>query len=404
MKLLIRDVEVIDTRRPSESHHSDVLIKDGRIVEVGVDLPVTDARVVEGGGRYALPGLVNAHDHLYSHELRIPVPELGLAGMRALLDRRSVPQTVAVMLANGLSRLSEGIVIERDMGSIHAVNTDVASIIEEGLAVGPVVLAAGRPIVMTGGHVYTFGREADGPWECRTAVREQAKRSVKVIKVMASGGVSRYPDEDFGLAEFSPEELSAIVDESHRRDLPTAAHAFGLDAVHQAIVAGIDSIEHGVQISRADLEAMAAAGTAYVPTLSNMRRVAEIARTKGETTGTGPARYDELMEGVVEPHADTFRAAVEAGVKIGLGTDSTGDYTEELIAMSELGMSVHRLIQAATLHGAEICNVDAGVLEPGKLGSLLLYNGDPRQDVTQLTKPDVVVHGNRVLDSAWFTA
>lgn len=402
MRQLIRDIEAIDTRHPSESRRVDVLIDDGVIAGVGRGLTDPDAQTVDGEGRFALPGLINAHDHLYSHELRHPVPELGLAGMRAWLDRRSVSETLATMQANAMRRLSQGIVVERDLGAHHGLNVDLSRLIDAGLVPGPKVVAAGRPIVMTGGHVYTFGREADGPWDCRAAVREQAKVGAKVVKVMASGGVSRYPDEDFGVAEFSSDELLAIVDEAHRRNLPTCAHAFGGEAVRSALEAGIDSIEHGVTIGDEELEKMVESGTGYVPTLSNMRRVAAIAREQAEVTGQRPVRFEELTRGVVDPHAETFRRAVAAGVKVGIGTDSTGDFSEELEVMGGLGMTSEALIRAATLDGADICRVRAGVIEEGRLGGILLYERDPRTDPTALARPDVVLHRGCWLDHDWW--
>lgn len=389
---MIKDVAVIDTRGPNDPEEVDILISGGRIERVERNIAVSDTEFLDGSGRYALPGFVNAHDHLYSHELRDPIPELGLSGMRAWLDSRSVPETVAVMLRNAQARLEKGIVVTRDVGANHGLNVDIASIVQQGLATGPVVVAAGRPIVMTGGHVYTFGLEADGPWACRAAVREQAKQGATVIKIMASGGLSRYPEEDFGLSEFSDEELNAIVDESHRRGLPACAHAFGTGAVHGAIGAGVDSIEHGVVIDSRDLDTMVDRDIAYVPTLSNMRRVAEISRQQSEATGQDPGRFEELMEGVVEPHSETFTAAVEAGVRIGVGTDSTGDYGEELELMQSFGMSTEQIIKAATIDGAEICRVDAGVIAEGKLGSVLMYDSDPRLDLSRLANPDLVVH------------
>ena len=392
VKLLIKEITIIDSRDATKTQEVDVLIVGPMIERVEPSIPAGDIPVLDGSGRYALPGLVNAHDHLYSHELRRPIPELGLSGMRRWLDQRSVAETVAVMLRNARARLPIGIVATRDLGANHGLNTDIAKIIESDMAMGPVVVASGRPIVMTGGHVYTFGEEADGPWACRTAVRQQAKRGAKVIKIMASGGLSRFPEEDFGITEFSKEELDAIVDEASHRSLPTCAHAFGTEAVHRALEAGVDSIEHGVMIDRADLELMVDQEIAYVPTLSNMRRVAEITRRQAEVTGHDQGRYEQIMQGVVEPHNETFSRAVRAGVRVGVGTDSTGDYSEELELMESLGLSPERVIKAATFDGAEICRVNAGVIEEGKLGSVLLYDHDPRLNVRRLTNPDVVVH------------
>ncbi len=376
----------VDTPGIAETEPTTVTVHDGRIVGVG-DTPTDADRIVDGDGRYVLPGLVNAHDHLYSKEMRTPGNGMDIRALRQTIDGRDASTTLAVMLRNAWRSMRQGALIVRDLGARHGLNTRLASIIADGLVPGPLVLAAGRPIVMTGGHVSTFGREADGPDECRKAVREQRKAGAKVIKIMASGGVSNYPHEDYTVCEFTDAELSAITSEARKLGLPTCAHAFGRDAVDGAIRAGVDSIEHGVHLDPATIRTMVANRISYVPTMANMRRIAS---PEMNAAAGVPERTGVFMRDIVEPQRESVAAAIEAGVRIGLGTDSTGIYGEEITAAIDAGMSTEQVIRAATIDGAAICQVDAGVIAPGKLALMALYETDPRSDPSALVAPSAV--------------
>jgi imidazolonepropionase-like amidohydrolase len=365
---------------------TDIHVVGGRIAAVG-SAPGTVTERFDGGGRYALPGLVNAHDHLYSKELRFPDPGMDIRVMRALIDTRGPSATLAVMLRNAWASMAEGVLVVRDLGARHGVNTDLARIIADGIVPGPAIVPAGRPIVMTGGHVWTFGREADGPDECRRAVREQRKAGAQVIKVMASGGVSNYPHEDYKVCEFTDDELVAIASEAKKLGLPTCAHAYGEDAVAAAVKAGIDGIEHGVHLGESTIAAMVAAGTSYVPTMANMQRIAS--PEMNQAAGV-PERSEVFTREIVEPQRRSVARAIDAGVRIGVGTDSTGFYLDELRELRTAGMNVEQLIRSATIEGAKICRVPAGVIEPGRLALFSLYEQDPREDLDLLVAPSAV--------------
>jgi len=392
----LRGVRVIAVEEEGlPDSNSSVIISAGRIADVTTQLPTVD-RVIEGRGRFALPGLVNAHDHLYSKELRNPDPGMDIRAMRREIDGRDVPETLVVMLANAWREMAEGVLVIRDLGARHALNTHLARIIDGGVVPGPVVVPAARPIVMTGGHVWTFGREADGPDDCRRAVREQKKAGAQVIKVMASGGVSNYPHEDYAVSEFTPPELEAITSEARKLGLPTCAHAYGEEAVSAAVDARIDGIEHGVRLDDGIIEKMVANQIAYVPTMANMQRIASVEMNAAAGV---PERAAVFQREIVEPHMRSVTAALEAGVRVGIGTDSTGSYLEEIRALTRAGMGVEQVIRAATIEGARICRVDAGLIAPGRLALMALYDEDPRRDVEVLVRPSAVLIGGRFFES-----
>lgn len=393
-RLVIENASLIDPHDATrEVPGVTVVVADELIQELR---PSAGATVGPDSGvrRWILPGLVNCHDHLYSHELRYPLKGMDLAEMRRWIDGRDPYDTLLTMLNTAWTELLQGILVLRDLGAMHGLNTVVRRLIESGKVLGPRVVASGRPVVMTGGHVWTFGREADGPDECRKAVREQAKAGAEVIKIMASGGLSHYPAEDYRVRQYSEAELGAIIDEAHALGLRTSAHAFGQDAVERVVSLGIDSVEHGIHINEATLGVMADRGISYVPTLTNMERVAS---PEFNITAGHPARSAELSDGVVLPQRETFARAVQAGVRIGVGTDSTGDYAAELARMNDLGLPIAEVIKAATVDGAEICGRLFHPLAVGRSATFVVYNADPRDDLTRLTQPEQVVLNGTVV-------
>lgn len=393
-ELLLRDLVLIDPTAPTDDRPHRVTIRRGRIAEVIPEHPGEPAAPRGTARRFALPGLVNCHDHLYSHELRYPLAGMDLAQMRKWLDMRDPIETVVRMAGTAWEELRHGILLIRDLGAVHGVNTTLSRLMNEGLLLGPEVVASGRPIVMTGGHVWTFGREADGADECRKAVREQAKAGARVIKIMGSGGLSRYPEEDFHIRQFSDDELRATIEEAHAHGLPTCAHVFGSDAVARVVDFGIDSVEHGVEISDATLDTMVKRDISYVPTMTNMERVA----SEDLNAHAGRAgRAEEMMKGVVLPQRSTFQRALAAGVRIGVGTDSTGDYQAELMRMSALGMSNDGVIAAATVNGYRICGRDRPAFTVGARANFVIFDSDPRADVSALATPAVVVRNGFVV-------
>jgi imidazolonepropionase-like amidohydrolase len=396
---------------------TSVVVSDVRVVQVDLPgMPVTDPvditvtggtissiaphhgradRAVSGAGRFVMPGLINAHDHLYSKELRTPATGMDIAAMRRQIDTRDEVETVAVMLRNAWRAMAEGVVVIRDLGARHGVNTRLASLIERGVMPGPMVVAAGRPIVMTGGHVWTFGREADGADDCRRAVREQKKAGAKVIKVMASGGLSNFPHEDYTVCEFTDSELAAITHEAAKLGIPTCAHAFGTDAIEAAVRAGIDSVEHGVHLDESTVATMSENRIGYVPTIANMHRIASPALN--DSAGV-PERSERFDREIVQPQMRSVRRAIDAGIRIGVGTDSTGTYREELSLLMQAGMDAERVIRAATIDGASICRVDAGVVAEGRLGMFALHDDDPREDPLRVVAPSAMFMSDRLYE------
>lgn len=388
---VIADCTLIDGTGATPQEHVDIHIESSRItaIEPGTAAP-PDAAVVDAGGSWVVPGLINCHDHLYSRNaLRHTRPGVGLAALRRDLDARSDLSLLAIMAYNGAQELFQGITTTRDMGVRNHLNIELRNAIEAGHILGPRVLASGMPIAMTGGHVWTFSREADGPDECVKAVREQLKAGADVIKVMTSGGLSRYPEEIPTACELSVDELRAIVAVAHEHGRKVCAHAMANRAIRNCIEAGLDSIEHGVYLDEESARIMGERSMTMVPTFANVARVADPEYNK--LAGT-PERAKELQEGVVGPHAASVRMAIEAGVMIGVGTDSAGHFIDELAWLCELGMSSMDALVTATKNGSILCGIDdeVGTVEVGKKADLVMVEADPLAAVRNLARVTMV--------------
>jgi imidazolonepropionase-like amidohydrolase len=292
--------------------------------------------------------------------------------------------------------LLAGFTTVRSLGAADSIDIAVRNAVRRGVADGPRILAAGKALGTTGGHcdpVEGF-REgffpepgvalgmANNPGDFRAAVRYQFKYGADLIKVCATGGVLSLTD-DVDSPQLTQDELNAIVDEAHARHRKTAAHAHGNEGARRAILAGIDSIEHGSFLHEDTLDLMKQRGTTLVPTLL-----------------AGESIIQELEKGrVMDPrivtkaraaHAQvsaTFKTAVQKGVRIGFGTDAGvfvhGRNAEEFGLMVRGGMKPLDTLKAATSVDAELLDIAdrVGTLEPGKLADLVAVPGNPTSDI-----------------------
>jgi len=237
----------------------------------------------------------------------------------------------------------------------------------------------------------------DGPDEARKAVREQISFGADWIKVYADRSYFVRPDGVLDdIPTFTMDELRAIVDEAHRQHHKVAAHAIALNGVHNAVEAGVDSIEHGDYIADADMKTMLQKGIYYVPTIY-----------VGEYVAQGRANAGaKVWLDMIKIHADIFRKAVNAGVKIAFGTDVGGfdwgiNPAIEFPLMVKYGMTPAQAIRSATTTAAELLGMqnDLGSIAPGKYADVVAVKGDPLADISLLQKIDFVMKGGEVYKS-----
>jgi imidazolonepropionase-like amidohydrolase len=394
-RLWLTNAVVFDGTGSPLKASAGVLIQDGRIAAVGraSDGCPEGSEVLDLGGRTLMPGLIDAHSHVYT---TIPRPRKGAEPI--------VPGVGAHFLAADLrAALRMGITTLRDVGSYGDEVMTARQAIRYGAFRGPRLLTCGSIIAATspGGRFFNgMYREADGPDEIRRAVREQLRRGADFIKVMATGARS-VELEDPEPAQLTREEMAALVDEAHRLGYRVAAHAEGLAGTQLAISEGVDTIEHGMYLNqRPDLlEVMAAAGQVLVPTLSCFYEVAGF----GEAVGIPPVaqrseRWAPALADLARYNLDqaelTLNAARDLGVPIALGYDwePISKVGLEICRMVHHGLSAAEALVAATSTAARALGLAGhlGTVEVSKLADLVVVDGNPLAAPSLLRSPEAI--------------
>jgi imidazolonepropionase-like amidohydrolase len=389
--------------------HATIVIRGDRIVAVRPassernDDP-RPARVVDASGMTVMPGMVDAHIHFLGHTTTDPyrahfTPSEGVKFVRAAFELYQA--------------LAYGFTTVRGLG--HGQAEHIYALRQaklEALIRGPRVLTSGWALSQTRGHgdvpelpwdwvEHERPRSAfcDGELECRIAARRNFGEGADLIKVYTS-------DNRTGRPDFTVDELAAIADEAHRRGRKVATHAKEYEGVRNALLAGIDTIEHGPARVHHDLIGMMLERGAYlVPTLATVHRVAtEGAAWDAAPTAIERARYE------LDGRREFVHAAHAAGVKIATGSDAAVRAgfgllaARELALLVECGLSPMQAVVAATsdAHQALGLAEDVGSLEPGKLAELVVVDGDPLDDISLLQDPRRIHNVLQVRDPLTF--
>jgi imidazolonepropionase-like amidohydrolase len=402
---VIRAGVLIDGVSGSARNNQTIVIRGNRIESVGMGAVPAGARVIDLSGATVLPGMIDAHTHLF---LQGEEPSEGGYDVQLLkypLAYRAARATVAARRA-----LEQGFTTIRDVETEGAGYGDVGikRAIEEGHIPGPRMFVSTRAISTTGGYnlegyapevtVPKGAQLVDGPVEARKAAREQLENGADWIKVYmthrswvdAAGNLVSQPT-------FTLEELKAIVDEVHGWGKKVACHAYGGIGMKRALDGGCDSIEHGLELDDAAVAQMVKQGTWLCPT---------IAAYYGywEPEGTPNGKRDRKR---AEVHGPSFRRAVKAGVKIAFGSDVGGFSWNDPIAkefpyMVQFGMTPMQAIQAATSRAAEMLGMKGqlGTAAPGAYADIVAVSGDPLKDVRVLEKVTFVMKDGKVFKDA----
>ena len=363
----------------------DVVVEDGRVVDVGTGLDGDEA--VDTSGKTLLPGLFDCHVHpLMSH----------LDLMRNLQTPFSYKYFACAQNLETILRL--GITTIRDAGGS---DLGVKQAVSDGLINGPRMHISIVMLSQTGGHGDSWmpcgahisarmldpGRPnhiVDGVDEMRKKVRELVRMGADVIKVAVSGGVLSPRDKPTH-AHFRLEELEVLVEEATAAGIFVMSHAQATDGIKNAIRAGIRSIDHGIYLDDEAIDMMLKRGTWLVPTLLAPRGVIAAAEAGVALTEASIRKAHE----VIDVHTESFRRAVEAGVKVAMGTDCPvsphGTNLGELELMTKLSdMTPVDALLATTRNGAELMGLqnELGTLEPGKRADVVVVDGDPLEFAT----------------------
>ena len=322
-----------------------------------------------------MPGLIDCHIHVTSSGAADPTKERLEAQPLQTLRGADVARTL----------LEHGFTLVRNCGSSNHSDIALRTAVERGYVPGPRILASGMCITMTGGHGWMGGRQVDGPHEARKAAREQLRAGADLIKIMATGGVMT-PGVEPGSAQLTIEEMRAAVEEAHKAGRKTATHAQGTQGIKNALLAGLDSIEHGIFLDDEVIAMMVERGVALVPTL-----VAPYHIVRGGVEAGIPDYAVEKSRRVIAAHTRSFQMALKAGVTIAMGTDCgtplnrPGNNALEFELMVKAGMSPLQALIAGTKTGALVCDrPEVGTLASGQLADVIVVKGNPVDDITLL--------------------
>jgi imidazolonepropionase-like amidohydrolase len=398
----VRAGKMLDVRSGKVLDDQIIVIRGARIDRVAPareqQIPA-GAKVVDLSQATVLPGLIDCHTH-------IMLADTDNSHYEEYLLKDSYQYRTILATLNVKRDLEAGFTAMRDVETEGAMysDVDVRNAINQGLIPGPRLKVATRGISSTGGYelegyapqvkVPSGVQLVDGPYEARKAVREQFNYGADLIKMYGNDRYRFLPNGQIrSVANFSFEEIQAIVDEARLKGLKVACHAYDGPGLHYCIDAGVASIEHGIQLDDDAIHKMVAKGTYLVPTL----QVYCCALEKGDLAMSGGKTSRVAI------HEVSFKKALAAGVKIAFGTDAGsfphGTQAVEFEWMTRYGMSPLDAIRSATVNAADLLGWtdDIGTLEPGKYADLIAVDGNPLSDIKQLEHVKFVMKGGEVV-------
>src|ERR1700678_1974111 len=396
-RTLVRTGHLLDVKTGKILDGQTIVVTGDTISSVAPTSSVTAQpgdKVIDLGAMTVMPGLIDVHTHITGMTNFDPCVEL------TQTDAKEAIQGVA----NARTTLLAGFTTIRNVGAGGYTDVDLRDAINQGQVPGPHMLVSGPLIGITGGHcddnllpikyhVVADG-VADGIAEVQHKVRENIKYGADLIKICATGGVLSKGD-DPQASQFTLEEMQAIVADAHRLGRKVAAHAHGAQGILWATQAGVDSIEHGSYINDEAITEMKKRGTYLVPTLYLEDWMVE--------KGNLPPFYHQKMIDVSAVAKGNIKHAMQAGVKIALGTDAAvyphGLNAHELdVYVNQLGMKPLAALQTATINAADLMGWSAktGALEPGKWADIIAVPRNPLEDVRVLQNIPFVMKAGAV--------
>jgi len=390
---VLRAARMFDAASGRIVHDAVVVVENGRIAAINPTSVPSGSTQIDLGDVTLLPGFIDAHTHL-------PM-EIGPASFTAAVTTTLADAAIGSVKYGGRT-VRAGFTTVRDFSGDATVALGHA--VDRGDVIAPRIIPSRNPLGITGGHCDVTGfapgvREggvedgvADGPWEVVAAVRYQIKHGAKVIKTCATAGVLSM-EGPVGAQQYSLVELQAMVEEAARHGVKVAAHAHGSEGILAAVQAGVASIEHGSMLTDEIMDLMIEKGTFLVPTtyladVINMDVLPPLVRSKAEM--------------VLPLMRQSLGRAIEAGVPIAFGTDAGvyphGQNAGEFSVYVKLGMSPAEALRTATVHAADLLDVDdRGRLEAGLLADIIAVPGNPLEDISVTEKVVFVMLGGNII-------
>jgi imidazolonepropionase-like amidohydrolase len=396
-QIVLRAARLLDIESSKMLKPGEVLVTGERIVEVGATVTHPPAaEIIDLGDRTLLPGLIDAHVHLFLHP--------GAEDLQTVEE--SVPQRTILALLAAKADLMAGFTAERDMGTEGAGSADTAvrNAINQGLAPGPRLRISGNAVDILGGHEDAIGYNpaqhvlpnatwANNAAELVTVIRGQFKEGADFIKIYETGRDELSNGKFSTPYQYTEAELRAAVEEAARVGKRVAVHATGEPGTLYAARAGVASVDHAFQLGEETMRLMRDKQIFAVPTFAIVEYFADHAASP-------PAA--ERERAMLEFHAREFRAQLAAGVPMAVGSDvgpfPHGTQAREFVLMVKYGMTPLAALQAGTLNGAKLLGWQdrIGALKPGYFADIVAVPGDPLQDIGVLQNVAFVMKGGAV--------
>lgn len=392
--------KILDVRKGTYAENVLIIVKGDKIDRIA---PISEkgkfGNVIDLSDHVLLPGLIDAHAHLTlnSYDSSVDPYELPAASY-------GIIGTV-----NAKKTLESGITTVRDIHSYFYSDIALRDAIAKGWIPGPRMYVSGPAITMTGGHGAWAnwlspqlelrpnpGSIADGPDEVRKAVREHIKLGVNVIKVMATGGFGTSGSIP-GASSYTVDELKAVVDEAHKHGIRVAAHAHGAQGIKNAVIAGVDSIEHATFLDDESIELMKKHKVFLVMDLKG--GYYDLIEKNNDYSDKSTGLSNQQMYREIEAR---FLLAYRSGVKMAFGTDSSvfphERAVEQFRLMKKAGMAEADIVRSATLNAADLVGIAnlAGSIEPGKWADIIAVKDDPLTDVSALERVVFVMKAGKI--------
>ena len=404
-KTIIYSSDYIDVNTGKVISNKSITVDKGKIesIDIGFIKITSNDKLIDLRGYTLMPGLMDMHVHFgqeYKSKSERPV---------------KIERETSAIIANkhALTTLKSGFTTVRQVGDSGLIAISLRNLINSGEIEGPRIFTSGKSIATTGGHADpTNGKDSDsyeypvaedgvinGPYDAYTAVRQRYKDGADGIKLTVTGGVLSVAKSGDN-PQFTEEEVIAVVNAAKDYGMWVAVHAHGSEGMKRAVIAGVNSVEHGTFMTEEVMDLMINKGTYYVPTISAGEFVAE------------KAKIDNYFPEIVRPKAasvgpqigNTFNKAYKRGVKIAFGTDAGvqphGTNWKEFVYMVKFGMPPMETIQSATINTAKLLKIDSilGSIEVGKMADIIAIDGNPIEDINTMENVVFVMKEGELID------
>ena len=398
--IVVRAARILDVESGKFVAPGEVLVEGETIAQAGSSVPhPSGAAVIDLGDRTLMPGLIDAHVHLFLHP--------GAEDLQTIEE--SVPHRTILATLAARDDLMAGFTAERDMGTEGAGSADTAvrDAIDKGLIPGPRLRISGNAVDILGGHEDAIGFNpaqhvlpnatwANNSFELVSVIREQFKEGADFIKVYETGRDTLRDDKFATVYQYTAEELRSAVQEAARVGRKVAVHATGEPGTLYAAQAGVASIDHAFQLSEETMRIMREKRIFAVPTFTISEYFAQHASSP---------EHSKFEQRVLDLHVQDFRRQLRAGVPMASGSDvgpfPHGTQARELELMVKYGMTPLAAMQASIINGAKLLgwSNQVGKLRPGYFADMIAVPGNPLDDITRLEKVEWVMKGGVVYRS-----